>query len=44
MILQINDIFKVNPVSSALGTLQWHFDLEYIYATSMTVVSNRQSY
>ena len=44
MMLGVSDSFKVNPMSSAVGTLQWHFDLEYIYATSMTAVSNRQRY
>ncbi len=39
MMLGVSDSFKVNPVSSAVGTLQWHYDLEYIYAGSMTAVS-----
>ncbi len=37
--LGVSDSFKVNPVSSAVGNLQWHYELEYIYASSMTSVS-----
>ncbi len=39
MVRGVSDSFKVNPVSSAVGTLQWQYDLEYIYASSMTAVS-----
>ncbi len=40
MMLGVSDSFKVNPVSSAVGTLQWHYVLDYIYASSMTAVSS----
>ena len=39
MTLGVSDSFKVNPMSSAVGTLQWHLDLDYIYGSSMTAVS-----
>ncbi len=37
--LGISDSFKEISVSSAVGTLQWHYVLDYIYASSMTNVS-----
>jgi len=37
MTLGVSDSYKVDPVSSAVRTLQW--DLEYVYASSMTAVS-----